>query len=350
MNDKTKGKAAAFIAVLCIGTLLVGIVGPVLNPEWDIIAKFRELTGWQVAGGGNGGNNGGGDNGGGSEKVVGTVTTDTSAYDSLDISTSRTVGTNVNVHWYARRSGQWQLLGTGDAADIDIQDADNEKVYAVVSIPSGQSYYIDYAKIRSMNSRVKSVQYIDITGDNVEEYVFEYDLSGIRLASSTAKYVMPSFNVYIFTYDSSFAFGTAPSDMNSTGTTTVTKTVEWYTTISAEKYAYAISKVELILNSSDVSKMKLSKLNIPGIGYLDGSSFIQDVQTSQIKWSYTVSQTLYQALYLQRPVNDRNKFEFTCAVECTFGNGEMYSLTLYVYGFSTTESLVSDSDAVVLRA
>jgi hypothetical protein len=287
-----------------------------------------------------------------SQYISGIITTDVAAFDSLDIATTRTVGTNVNCYWYAYRNG-WVLLGSGDGVDISVEEADRNTIYAVVSVPSGQSYYVDYQKIISMNTRAQSVDYKDIDGDNVEEWVFKLDISGIPYASGTGKYSLPSFNIYLLSDDTgSFAFPTAgkPADLTSVGTTKVTKYLEWYMAMSAEKKAVALSKVVLSVNTSDISKVALKKLNIPGIGYLDGSSFEQDVLTSSIKWTYTISNTLYGADYIKLPVNSLNKFEFTTAVELDLASGDVLQFTLTVYQFDATESQVSDSDSVIVSA
>ena len=288
----------------------------------------------------------------GEEYIEGVVTANVAAFDSLDIATSRTVGTNVNVYWYAFRGGSWVLLGSGDDADINVEKQDHNIIYAVVSVPSGQNYYVDYQKIQAMNSRVQAVEYKDIDGDNVEEYVFKLNIADIPYASGTGKYTLPTFNVYLLTYDSSFSWpsGGKPSDISGIGTTKVTKYIEWYISLSAEKKALAISKVVLVVNTSDVSKVTLKKLNIPGIGYLDGSSFSQDVLQSQIKWTYEVSKTLYGADYIKLPVNALNKFEFTTTLELDLDTGDTLSFTLYIYYFDAQESLQSVSDTVNISA
>jgi len=94
----------------------------------------------------------------------------------------------------------------------------------------------------------------------------------------------------------------------------------------------------------------LKKLNIPGIGYLDGSSFDQDVLSNQIKWTYTISSTLYGADYITLPVNSLNKFEFTTAVELDLATNDVIQFTLYLYYFDATESLQSVSDSVIVSA
>jgi len=287
---------------------------------------------------------GGGGGGATATYTKGIVTTDTAAFDSLDIATSRTIGTNVKVYWYANR-GQWVLLGSGDAADINVEERDNNVIYAVVSVPSGQAFYVDYQKILSMNSRATSVDYKDIDGDNVKEFVFRLNVADIPLATGTGKYSLPCFNVYLLTYDSSHSIS-SPSNIVA-GTSKVTKYVEWYTTMSAEKKALAVCKVVLVANTSNIEEITLKKLNIPGIGYLDGSSFEQSVLSSEIRWTYTITSTLYGADYIKLPVNSLNKFEFTTTLEVDLASDNI-QVTLYVYYLTSAEATASLSDAVVL--
>ncbi|MEM2922476.1 MAG: hypothetical protein QXF26_09205 [Candidatus Bathyarchaeia archaeon] len=278
----------------------------------------------------------------------GIVTTATSAYDSLDIATSRTIGTNVKVYWYAYRGG-WVLLGSGTGADINVEERDNNIIYAVASVPSGQAFYVDYGKIMQMNSRVQSVEFKDIDGDNVKEYVFRLNVADIPYASGTGKYSLPSFNVYLFSYDSSASLSNL-ANVTGVGTSKVTKYLEWYVTLSAEKKALAVSKVVLTVGTGDISRFSLMKLNIPGIGYLDGSNFDQSVLSSEIKWTYTISNQLYGANYVKLPVNSLNKFEFTTTLEVDLETGDDVLLTLTIYYLDNTGSQKSLSDSLYIKA
>jgi hypothetical protein len=99
-------------------------------------------------------------------------------------------------------------------------------------------------------------------------------------------------------------------------------------------------------NTSDISKVLLKKLNIPGIGYLDGSSFDQDVLTSSIKWTYDISSLLYGADYLQVPSNTLNKQEYTTCVDFDLASGDIIRMTLYLYYLDNVESQQSINDYV----
>jgi hypothetical protein len=313
--------------LVIIGILLLVFLGYIANQAGYLGPKLNiSVGGGQVSPG----------PGPGVQYISGIVTSAVAGYDSLDITTSRAVGTAFTAAWYAYRRG-WVLLGSGNGADLSITPEDQNTLYASVAIPSGQSYYIDYAKTQSMNSRVKTVEYKDITGDGIKDMVFTIDLTNIPYATSTGKYIMPGFNVYLFTYDSSAAL-TMNSAVSSIGTTKVTKFLQNYATISAEKKALSVYKVVVQVNTSDISKAVLKKLNISGIGYVDGTSFSQNVQTSQIQWTYTISNTgLFGADYIQRPANTLNYFDFTTAIEFTLATGDKINVELYIYYYDSAE-------------
>ena len=279
------------------------------------------------------------------------VTTDIAAWDTLDISTARTAGTDINTIWF-RYSGGWIKLASGDAQDLSVQKADNNRVYLALEFPSSPGYYVDYEKTMDMNPHLSWYGYEDITGDSVEEFIFKVDISGSTFASATGKWNMPAVNVYLLTYDASFAIpsGGQPADVTAIGTSTVTKYLKWYAEVSAEKKGIALYKVVFTVNTSDISKVKLKKLNVPGVGYLDGSSFEQDVLASSIKYTYTLSPNiLYGAGYVERPVNDPNEFEFTAAVELNMATNDTLQATLNIYELSPAEASLSDQDSVILQ-
>ncbi|MBC8223708.1 hypothetical protein H8E65_03905 [Candidatus Bathyarchaeota archaeon] len=277
------------------------------------------------------------------------VTSAVAAWDSLDISTARTVGTNINVLWF-RYSGGWIKLASGNAADLTLGKNDNNNVYLAAQFPSSPAHFVDYQKILAMNPHLSWYGYMDITGDDIEEFIFKVNVAGSTYASATGKWNMPLVNIYLLTYDSSFAIpsGGQPADVTAVGEATTTKYAKWYAEIATEKQAAAIYKVTLVANTTDISKVTLKKMNIPGIGYLDGSSFSQDVLSDQIKWTYTISNNvLYGCNLIERPVNSPNEHQFTTALEFNLATNDVIQMTLAIYQLTAGEASVSDTDSVI---
>ena len=278
---------------------------------------------------------------------AGTFTMRTTVYDTLDVATNRTLGTDVKVYWYAYRNG-WVLLGSGDNVNIEIEDRDGGYIYVVCETSS--SYYLDYAKTQSMNSRVKSVTYEDVDGDSVKEWVFKYSMWNIPPAASG--YPQTTFYAYLLTYDASFAFPTGgqPSDVTSIGTATVTKYIPWYMSASAEKKGVAVSKIELKVNSTSTSKWDLKNVNVPGVGYLSGSSFQQQILETYTVYTYVVGSNLKDAVYWQLPANVNNKFDLTVGIEFHLSTGDVLQWTLTVYQLTPSETSITDADSVITSA
>ena len=346
-GKKTERSTTEKVAIIVVALL----IGALTLEGLDIVDV--PMVNFSVGGGSSGPSGPGGDGGG---SISGnspcsyptcTVTSSVSAWDSLDISTTRTIGTDINILWFKYQSG-WIKLNSGTAADLPLVAADDDVVYMALQYPGSPSYYIDYQRILDMNTHVSWYGYEDITGDSIEEAVFKVDISGSVFASATGKWTMPNVNAYILTYDSSFSIpaGGQPADITGVGETTTTQYSKWYTEVSAEKKAIALYKVVLSANTSDISKIALKKCYVPGVGYLDGSNFEMDVLTSSIKWSYTLSgNVLYGATYIERPVNDPNEFKFTTAWETNYATNDTIQVTLTLYELSAAEASVTDTDS-----
>jgi hypothetical protein len=279
---------------------------------------------------------------------AGTFTMRTTAYDTLDVATNRSLGTDVKVYWYAYRNG-WVLLGSGDNVNIEIEERDGGYIYVVCETSS--SYYLDYVKTQSMNSRVKSVTYEDVDGDSIKEWVFKYSMWNIPPAASG--YPQTTFYAYALTYDNSFAFpaGGQPADITSIGTSAVTKYIAWYMSASAEKKGVAVYKIELKVNSTSTSLWDLKNVNVPGVGYLSGSSFQEQILENYVVYTYIIGSNLKDSVYWQLPPNTNNKFDLTVGIEFHFTAGtEVLNWTLTVYQLTPSETSVTDADSVITKA
>ena len=327
-TDKTKlGYGIAIIAILLVLNQ-IGYLGPKIPLQYQPTAPpTGEIT-----------------------FISGILTSANQAYDSLDPSTTRT-SSNVATYWYAYRSAGWVLLGTGTGTDLNILKDDQNTLYAVLSIPTNQHFYVDYAKIQSMNTRVQSVDYKDITGSGVQQYVFRLNVGDSPYASGTGKYNMPLFTEYLLTADDEGDHTlVSPSAITGIGTAQQTKFLAYYSTMSLAKYGLAVSKVTLTINSSDTSKVTLKKLNVPGIGNLDGSSFDQNVQTTQVLYTYKVSNILYGADYLQLPTNILNKFDFTTQLQFNLADNDVLQITLTIYYLDYAQTVHAITGTVLCSA
>ena len=281
------------------------------------------------------------------EVPVGIFNLKTVAYNTLDISSSLTEGTNYGVYWYANRGGGWILLGSGDDALIEATEQDGGFAYAVVEVPSGQAYYVDASETKLKNPRVYAVSYEDPDGDGYKEFVFKFSLYNIPKPASGNPTVY--FYPYFMAYEKPSI--NSPSDISGIGTAITTQYIEWYLSFSNEKKAFALAKIELTVNTTDTSKITIQHINIPGVGYLSGDALGAPYKgTSTLTWTYTIGNNLMQAAYIKYGQNQLNKFEFTTELQTQLESGDVLTFTITIYGFTSSGTLTTITDTVNLSA
>ena len=263
--------------------------------------------------------------------------------DSLDIATVRTSATNYKLYWYARHGGDWMYLETGNDKYVDLQADDGGYLWIVITIPSNQAFYVDYLEIMRKNSYITQYQYVDIDNDGVKEFAFCYDMHGHQIPNSG--YPGITFKGFLLTYDASFTGLCDLGNVTGIGGTTTTKFQAYYLAFSAAKQGIAVYKVEVKITTTDETKVRLKKLNVPGLGYLDGSQFAKTSTGSDIRYTYTISNTFDGALYLKHPSNALNQYDATLGLEFTLVSGDDILITVtFFYLKAQTEAGVSASD------
>lgn len=264
--------------------------------------------------------------------------------DSLDIATERTSATNYKVYWYTRQGTQWIYHETGDDKYVTLTQGDAGTLWVVMTIPSGQAYYVDYQKIVTNNQYINSYLYVDVDADGEKEFAFPYDMKNQPIPNSG--YPAITFMGFLLTYDSSFTGLNDLGNETGIGGTTTTKFKDYYLAFNAAKKGVAIYKVEVKITSTDETKIKLDKLNIPGLGYLDDSAFTKTFTASDIRYTYTISNSFDGALYLKHPSNSQNRYDMTLGLEYTLTSGDDILVTLTVYYLvAQTEAGTSTSDS-----
>jgi len=265
---------------------------------------------------------------------VGQFEMNTKIYDSLVVATAYTVGTDANIYYYHFLQGRW-ILGVTASAGTDLFDAkpeDNGFMWVVV-VPTANAYYIDYQKIMANDPYIVNYQYVDVDGTGVRHFAFQYDLKNHAIPASG--YPIISFTAHLLAYAAP-AFGSGFGANQSVGVATlIQKYFNWYLTGTAGKAA-AIYKVELIAGNStvpctDLTKVALKKLEIPGLGYLDGSQFSQTFTTQDIRWTYTATTNFDHAIYLKLLANANNRFDMNGQLEFLLGTTAAIPITLTVY-------------------
>lgn len=264
--------------------------------------------------------------------------------DSLDITKVQTSATNYTIYWYTRQGVNWLYHETGNNKYVTLTPEDGGTLWAVITIPSGQAKYVDYQKICQMNQYVKQSLYTDVDGDGVKDFAFAYDMRGHSIPNSG--YPSITFLSFLLSYDGSFTGINDLSNATAIGGTTTTKFYSYYLSFSAARKAVAIWKVEIKIGTTDETKIRLKKVEVPGLGFIDVSQFDPVYTASDIRWVYTVSRNFDGALYLEYGANQANRFDMTLSLEYTLTGGDDILVTTTVYYLvAQTEAGTSTSDS-----
>jgi hypothetical protein len=266
--------------------------------------------------------------------------------NSLDPASTLTITTDYKIYWYSRQGVEWIYHETGNDKYVSLTPADGGCLWVVlVPVDSTTDYYVDYQKICTTNQWIGAGNYLytDVDGDGVKDFAFRYDMKGHAIPNSG--YPSITFLGFMIAYDASFTGLCNLSNDTGIGQTTNTVFYDYYLSFGTTKSGVAIWKVEVKIGTTDETKVRLKKLNVPGLGYLDASLFDKQYTSSDYRYVYTISTSFDGALYLKYPANSQNRFDMTLSLEYTLADGDDILITLTVYYLKAiTEAGTSTSD------
>lgn len=276
--------------------------------------------------------------------------------NTLDSSTTLTVGTDFTGNWYGYRQGSWVFLGAGSGSGTEIESdpADDGYIWLLCEEISSKYYYADTTMTQSKNTYITDYKWTDANGDTDKEFLYKVSLWNIPPPASG--YPARTFYPYFLaesgqgTAANALQWETQPADVTGVGTSTTTKYISWESKLTAEKRAVGVYKVEIVVNSTDTTDWEIDQVNIPGVGYLDGSLFTEDVRSSDTKYQYIIGSDFNNVVYWKVPSGTNNKFDNTVAVKFTLDSGDVLQFTLYIYQWMYDRTSVSDNDPVVYTA
>lgn len=290
------------------------------------------------------------------EWLGGTFDLTVAGRNTLDSSVSL-VDADFTANWYAYRNGVWVFLGSGVVAGTEIESIaeDNGYIWLLVEELSSKYFYADTSMTLSKNTYITDYKWVDADGDTDKEFLYKVNLWNIPEPASG--YPSRTFYPYFLavsggaTDANALQWETQPANVTGISTTTTqTKYIGWETKLNAEKKAVGIYKIEIVVGSTSTTLWQIDKVNIPGIGYLDGSLFTEDVRTSDTKYQYIIGTDFNDIVYWKVPSGTNNKQDCTVAVKCTFAGSEDIAFTLYVYQWLFDRTSEVDSDTVYLQA
>jgi len=262
--------------------------------------------------------------------------------------------TDLTVSMYVMYGGQWVAgpVCTGaTAVKWEMKPEYGGYVWFLVEPQASTDlYFVDYKKIVDSDPYVEGYMYTDADADGVKEFMFKYNMQDHSIPNSG--YPAIWFYAYALAWDNS-ASTILSDEANLTGisTTTITKYVDHYFTMFTEAKGVAVYKIQVKVTTTDETKVKLKKVNIPGIGYVDGTSFDYETTSTQLVWTYKIASSFNGALYWTRPTGASSRLDMTVAFEYTLTGGDDLNTGVYIYLLQAgTEAGDTESDTWYAQA
>jgi hypothetical protein len=285
---------------------------------------------------------------------AGNVNLAASGYDYFNHATAYTPGTNFNVLFYTNVGGTYQLVAT-NSATANIPSSAGGTLYAEVQVPSGQNYYVDPTSTQNQNAYVTAKSWSpDLGGQTGHSYwVFTINLNSIPKPNLGN----PTYDFYVVL--SAYALPSLNSPAAITGLTVgtaATKFITWQASFSTTSVSFAITQIQISLNSTSLTDFVLNSVDNPAVGSLiPGSSFsIQRTAPSGAGttfYTYNVGtdQALDSAEFLHYGPNQNNIFDFSTSFTITLSASTGHTgITITILGLNPAGSAVSVTNTVVV--
>jgi len=267
--------------------------------------------------------------------------------DSLDVSEDRLEGKEVVTTFYKRLSdGRYVTLGSGNDAMVIVEGRD-KKLYFTIHPLKGNDLFISPNMIAhtEINPRVLDFEYLDVTGDNIPEWIFTFDITGLP---HQPYMTYPIIALFSMTYDEGEMVLNSPSDFEVYAGSSLNN-IKWELYVP-EKKAVAVNKVELIIDDPDSSKISLkdSWVKIPQIDNLELTEMDQMMTSNKMIYSYEFGKDLSGTDYVSTQRNSNPSHDMTVRLHTYLEEGDELGVTLKVTSISPDQGYTTVSDTVKL--
>ena len=139
--------------------------------------------------------------------------------------TAITLDTNADiVYFWKNADGTYQRAGAESDGGESIVVGNHDVIYAEVTIPASQNFFVDNKNTLAKNPDLKSVVYADPTFDGIPTYVYGWDISAVK-AQGNPNFAPTATWYPQFIADQTFTMASASSIAN-VGTGTKTSTIQ----------------------------------------------------------------------------------------------------------------------------
>lgn len=281
-------------------------------------------------------------------------------YDHFNPGTTYTAATNFNVLWDALVSGAYQQIGQ-NTQTIAIQQSYGGTLYTVVTVPSGQSYYVDPYLTQQRNSPlVTGWAYTSVANNGINNFVFK--LQNIPGATNPISPI----DFYPYFIASATQTLNSPSAIASVGTTSTTQFIQWQSTVPSGtvNVGSMIKEIQITVNSTNNAVFQLNSVNDPATwsaqgpissGLVQASQFTSQQGTSNYIYTYMIGSSnldLSTGQWILYSTNSLDSFPYTLSATYNFGaatvttNCLSVQIQIYVLSPAGALSTLSNTDTI----
>lgn len=202
--------------------------------------------------------------------------------------TAITLDTNADiVYFWKNADGTYQRAGAESDGGESIVVGNNNVIYAEVTIPASQSWFVDVKTTQARNPQIKSVEYADPTFDGTPTYVFGWDISSVK-AQGNPNFAPTATWYPMFIADQTFTMNSASSITN-VGTGTKTSTIQSNISIDHNGGGEAFKAIQVRVNGTQSTNEVAEEQSYWTVPDASKAGGFDNVYLSQMTASYDYS-------------------------------------------------------------
>ena len=273
--------------------------------------------------------------------------------DALDNAETRTEGTNLVTTYYKSFDGvNFFTIGSGTGNQVTIDQAQGSVLYASVTVPSGQNFFVAPSSTsdQNLNPRITDFGFSDLNSDGQKEWWFKFNLRNMNppIAGQQAS----TLSFFINSYNDGATTLNTPADISAVGTATgVQNYIRWEATV-AQETADPIFEIQIGMNQSATERWDRgqSNLDIPNIGVKALTDFDEQIQTSSVLYRYKIGDTatLDNANYLTTAQNGNAVHPIPFRFVTNLQTADVIEVTLTVKSLTPAQGTTSVADVVLV--
>ena len=191
----------------------------------------------------------------------------------------------------------WTPLATGTSANPEVlsipvargteAEGGLTEMWCDVDIGSSQDYYLHKDSLISDNVRITKVIFDDSNSDNVDSWIYNYNLIGIAGSDPNTA---PSDSVFYRLIDEGSLDVDSPAGIASAGQGSVENRIKWSMDMDNAGDGEALNQIQIRLNSTDDTQWfeNLSHITVAGIGQIKLSEMVRSDLASTTVYKYTL--------------------------------------------------------------